>query len=90
MAFDPRRSLREAGILGDSPAPGLEAALATLTEEEANLLISLKNRVPGLVPEVLAHSLDGGWNRPEAAQHGFEAAMLCACGLWSGSGNAEN
>ncbi|MGW4640211.1 StsA-related sactipeptide RiPP [Sphaerisporangium sp. NPDC004334] len=87
MAFDPREALREAGILGGPVPEDLQGAFASLSQEETELLISLKNRIPAILPEVLAHSLEGGeWDRPEASQHGFEAAMLCACGLWSGSG----
>ncbi|MFC4533339.1 StsA-related sactipeptide RiPP [Sphaerisporangium dianthi] len=87
MAFDPRQALREAGILGGPIPEEVEGAFATLTKEETDLLISLKSRIPAMLPEVLAHSLSGGqWNKPEAAQHGFETAMLCACGAWSGSG----
>ncbi|GGL07187.1 hypothetical protein Sme01_11940 [Sphaerisporangium melleum] len=86
MAFDPREALREAGILGGPVAEELQGAFATLSEEETNLLIALKNRIPAMLPEVLAHSAGVQWSRPEAAQHGFEPAMLCACGLWSGAG----
>ncbi|GGL07176.1 hypothetical protein Sme01_11960 [Sphaerisporangium melleum] len=90
MAFDPKEALRAAGILGDPVAPALEEAFASLSEEETNLLITLNSRAPAVVPEVLAHMASAQWDAPEATQHGFEAAMLCACGLWSGSGNAQN
>ncbi|MFC4533341.1 StsA-related sactipeptide RiPP [Sphaerisporangium dianthi] len=90
MAFDPRRALREAGIASDPIPEEVERALASLTKEETDLLISLKSRIPAIVPEVLAHSVDGGWSKPEAAQHGYDAAMLCACGAWSGSGSDSN
>ncbi|MDF5759114.1 StsA-related sactipeptide RiPP [Spongiactinospora sp. TRM90649] len=87
MAFDPKQALREAGVLGGSIPEDLGAAFASLSKEETDLLISLKNRIPAVLPEVLAHSQSGGqWDKPEAAQHGFEAAMLCMCGVWSGSG----
>jgi len=48
------------------------------------VLISVKNRLAAVLPDVVAHS--AGWTRPESTQEGFDAAMLCACGAWSGAG----
>ena len=88
MSFDSAEVLRRAGILGDATTPELEQFYGSLTEEETALLISLKDRLLATLPEVQAHSQD--WAKPEATQQGFDAAMLCACGAWSGSGKAAN
>ncbi|MCW2876904.1 MAG: hypothetical protein JWQ95_1004 [Sphaerisporangium sp.] len=91
MAFDPRETLREAGVLGSSTAPEVEEAFATLTREETDLLVSLKSRLPAALPEVLAHSGDGGqWTTPEVEAHNLEVAPACMCGAWSGSGSGAN
>jgi len=84
MSHDSAAELRQAGILGGQMAPELEEFFGNLTKEETDVLISLKNRINAIQPDVVAHSAD--WNTPEAAQEGFDAAMLCACGAWSGSG----
>jgi hypothetical protein len=84
MAYSSVEALREAGILGGTMRPELEEFYASLSKEEADVLISVKNRLAAILPDVVAHSAD--WTRPEATQEGFDAAMLCACGLWSGSG----
>ncbi|MET8867768.1 StsA-related sactipeptide RiPP [Nonomuraea sp. NPDC004580] len=89
MTFDAKEALRTAGILTGSEAPELTQAFSVLSREEVDMLVSLKGRVPAALPEVLAHSI-GGWTTPEATQQNFEPGMLCACGLWSGSGqNAQ-
>lgn len=85
MAYNSAEALREAGILGGPMSTELEEFYASLTKEETDVLISLKSRLNAALPEVEAHSQD--WTKPEATQHGFDAAMLCACGLWSGSGS---
>jgi hypothetical protein len=85
MAYNSAEALREAGILGGTMAPELEEFYASLTKEETDVLISVKNRLTAVLPDVVAHSQD--WTRPEATQEGFDAAMLCACGAWSGSGS---
>jgi hypothetical protein len=64
--------------------PELEEFYASLTKDEAEVLISLKSRLDRVLPDVMAHSQE--WNRPKATEEGFEAAMLCACGLWTGCG----
>ncbi|MGY1497410.1 StsA-related sactipeptide RiPP [Streptomyces sp. QTS52] len=87
MSFNSVEALRGAGILGGTMAPALEEFYASLTAEEVNVLISTKTRLMEVLPDVVAHSQD--WNTPEATEQGFEAAMLCACGAWSGSGNAN-
>jgi hypothetical protein len=84
MSFDAAAALRQAGILGGTMAPELETFFSSLTKEETETLISLKNRISAVMPDVVAHSQD--WNKPEVTQEGFDAAMLCACGAWSGSG----
>lgn len=84
MAYSSADALREAGILGGPLRPELEEFYAGLTRDETDVLISVKNRLAAVLPDVVAHSQD--WTRPEATQEGFDAAMLCACGLWSGSG----
>jgi hypothetical protein len=84
MASNSADALREAGILGGTMQPELEEFYASLTKDEAEVLISLKSRLDRVLPDVVAHSQE--WNRPEATDDGFEAAMLCTCGWWSGSG----
>ncbi|MGW6706502.1 StsA-related sactipeptide RiPP [Streptomyces sp. NPDC054956] len=88
MTFNALESLRAAGVIGGTMAPALEEFYASLTPEETKVLISTKTRLAAILPDVVAHSQD--WSSPEATKEGFDAAMLCACGLWSGSGQAEN
>ncbi|RCG29881.1 hypothetical protein DQ384_17055 [Sphaerisporangium album] len=91
MAFDPREALRDAGVLSDPIAAEVEEAFATLTHEEVDLLISLKSRLPAVLPEVLARSPQAGeWATPEVVAHVDEAPSIggsCMCGAWSGSGS---
>lgn len=87
MAFNSADALREAGILGGTMSPELEAFYSSLTQEETSVLISTRNRLAAILPDVEAHSQD--WTKPEATQQGFDAAMLCACGAWSGSGSTN-
>lgn len=84
MAYNPAEALREAGILGGSMTAELEEFYSSLTQKETETLISLKNRLIAVLPDVVAHS--ARWERPEAAAEGLDAAMLCLCGAWSGSG----
>ncbi|MEV7521336.1 StsA-related sactipeptide RiPP [Streptomyces sp. NPDC091371] len=86
MSFNSLESLRAAGVIGGTMAPALEEFYASLTQEETQVLISTKNRLAAILPDVVAHSQE--WSSPEAAKEGFDAAMLCACGIWSGSGEA--
>ncbi|MGX6602221.1 StsA-related sactipeptide RiPP [Micromonosporaceae bacterium Da 78-11] len=88
MTFNSADALREAGILGGTMTPELEEFYGSLSQTETEVLISTKNRLMAVLPEVVAHSQE--WAAPEATQQGFDAAMLCACGAWSGSGNAQN
>lgn len=87
MTYNATEVLRGAGILGGQMTPELEEFYSGLTKEETELLISLKSRLIATLPEVVAHSQE--WITPEASQLGFDAAMLCACGLWSGSGSTQ-
>jgi len=66
--------------------PDLEEFYATLSQEETDVLISISSRLSAVLPDVVAHSAD--WTRPESTQGGFDAAMSCTCGHWSGSGAA--
>ena len=84
MSHDSAAALRQAGLLDGPMTTELEEFFGSLTKEETDLLISLKNRLNAIQPDVVAHSQD--WNKPEATAEGFDAAMLCACGAWSGSG----
>jgi hypothetical protein len=77
-------ALREAGILGGTMQPELEEFYASLTEDEAEVLISLRNRLNRVLPDVVAHSQE--WTHPEATKEDLEAAMLCSCGIWNGCG----
>lgn len=82
MAFDPVATLRAAGILGGALSSEHEQYYRGLSEQETSLLISLKDRLPGFLPEVQGHS----WNTPEALQMDSEYSAKCMCGAWSGSG----
>ena len=84
MAYNSADALREAGILGGQMSPELEEFYATMTKDETDVIISLKNRLAAVLPDVVAHSQT--WTRPEATQEGIDAAMLCACSIWSGAG----
>jgi hypothetical protein len=48
--------LREAGIPVDRMPPAQRAAMAALTPEEADVLISLKERLEQAEPDVVAHA----------------------------------
>lgn len=87
MAYSATVALRAAGIIGGEMSPELEEFYNSLTKQEADVLISTRNRLSEVLPDVVAHSQD--WNAPEVTQEGFDAAMLCACGLWSGSGATQ-
>ena len=86
MSFNSVEALREAGILGGTMAPALEEFYASLTQHEVEVLISTRNRLLEVLPEVEAHQT---WDSPESTQEGFDAAMLCACSIWSGAGQAS-
>lgn len=87
MTFNSAEALREAGILGGEMSPELEEFYASLTQQETEVLISTRNRLTALFPDVVAHSQE--WSTPTAAGQDFDAAMLCMCGVWSGSGQSE-
>ena len=82
MTYNSADALRSAGILGGEMSPELEEFYASLTQAEAETLISVKSRLETILPDVVAHS----YTAPEATEQGFDASMLCACGAWSGSG----
>ncbi|MEU7746681.1 MULTISPECIES: StsA-related sactipeptide RiPP [unclassified Nonomuraea] len=86
MAFDPKEALRAAGVLNDPIAAEVEAAFATLTKEETDLLISLKDKLPAALPVVMA---GGQWARPEVEVHNESPEASCLCGAWSGSGSGS-
>jgi len=85
MSMSSVQALREAGLVSGELPPALEDFYATLTEDEVSVLISTKTRLEAILPDVEAHS----WNTPESTQEGFDAAMLCACSIWSGAGSAS-
>jgi transcriptional regulator with XRE-family HTH domain len=85
--YNPADALRDAGILGGQMSPELEDFYANLTREETETLISVRNRLVELLPDVVAHE---GWSTPEATSEQIDAAMLCACGAWSGSGSGKS
>jgi len=85
MSMSSVQALREAGLVSGELPPALEDFYATLTEDEVSVLISTKTRLEAILPDVEAHS----WNPPESTQEGFDAAMLCACSIWSGAGSAS-
>lgn len=84
MSYSSLETLKESGFISGELTPGVKDVLSSLTKEETEFLISFENRIKAAMPEVQAHEQD--WDSPEAAQQGLEAAMLCACGAWSGSG----
>jgi hypothetical protein len=88
MAYNSIGALRDAGLVSGSLRPELEEFFSSLTENEVQVLVSTKNRLDAILPDVEAHSQE--WKAPEATQEGFDAAMLCACGAWSGAGGASN
>ena len=87
MSYNSREALQSAGILHGSMSPALEELFSSLTQEEAETLISVKQRADALLTDVSAHSQEQDWTKPEASQQGFDATTLCACGAWSGSGS---
>lgn len=84
MAYNSAQALREAGIISGQLPAEVEEFYGTLTQQETEVLISTRNRLVALFPDVVTHSQQ--WSTPVAAEQGFDAAMLCACGVWSGSG----
>jgi hypothetical protein len=84
MTYNSAQALRAAGLIGDTMSPELEDFYTSLTRHEVDVLISTKSRLDAALPDVVAHSQP--WTSPEATQDGFDAGMLCACGVWSGSG----
>ena len=87
MSFDSEAFLRSAGVIEGKVPPEVEKVYQSMTKAEADVLVSLKNRILAGSAEVVAHSED--WSKPQATQEGFDAAMLCACGIWSGSGAVQ-
>jgi hypothetical protein len=87
MDQNPVEVLRAAGLLSEPLTPELEQFYATLTKKETEVLLSVTSRIDALLSDVSAHSMD--WTTPGASQEGFEAAMSCACGQWTGAGNTE-
>ena len=87
MAYNSREALAAAGFLNGPMSPPLEELFSSLTQEETETLISVKQRADALAPDVMAHSQE--WTKPEASQQGFDATTLCACGAWSGAGKAD-
>jgi hypothetical protein len=84
MAYNAEAALRAVGMVNGPQPPEIEHFYASLTQEETETLISLKSRLDAVLPDVVAHSAD--WQTPEAAQQGFDAAMMCLCSIWSGGG----
>jgi len=84
MAYNPAEALREAGILSGTMSAKVEEFYASLTQEETETLVSVTDRLKTVLPDVVAHDQD--WTKPEASPDGLDAALLCACGAWSGSG----
>lgn len=87
MTYNPSEALRAAGIVQGPMPPEIEDFYGSMTQQETETIISLKSRLEAVSPDVTAHSQD--WASPEATQQGFDAAMLCACGLWTGGGGLE-
>ena len=75
---------RSAGILGGEMSPELKEFYASLTQAEAETLISVKSRLETILPDVVAHS----YTAPGAfggVDTGLD--MKCARGAWSWSGS---
>lgn len=86
MGYNPKEALREAGWGLGNTNEAADEVLNSLTKEQTEFLISFNKRMQAAASEVQAHE----WTAPEATQQGFDAAMLCMCGVWSGSGEALN
>jgi hypothetical protein len=80
MSYDPLKALQSAGVLEGPMPTGLEKAIATLTQEEVDLIIANRNRLPANLSQMLA------WTAPNAAAMSAQVQMSCLCGIWSGSG----
>jgi hypothetical protein len=55
--FDPLISLREAGLPVDQLSSAQQSVLASLTEDEAAVLVSVQSRLAKADAEVMAHDL---------------------------------
>lgn len=88
MSFDPVASLRDAGVLSESAPEALVESFRGLTEQETRVLISLKDKISSILPEVSAHMQD--WSSPTAVPVGTGLETSCFCGAWSGSGSGAN
>jgi hypothetical protein len=86
MTYNSADALREAGILGGQMSPELEEFYASLTQEEVETLIAVRQRLVECLPDVVVHE---GWRRPDSTSEQIDATMLCACAIWSGSGSAR-
>ena len=84
MSYHAAEALRAAGVLTGTVSTELEQFYATLTKDEADVLISVTSRLNAVLPDVVAHE----WSRPESGGDGLDAAMLCQCGQWTGAGGA--
>lgn len=79
MAYDPLKALQSAGVLGDEMPEPVKKAIAGLTQDEVDLIISAKtSKSDSCRP--------GPWIPPVATPKSGEVGIMCACGLWSGSG----
>jgi hypothetical protein len=81
MAYDPVKALQAAGIL-EGPLPAdLASALANLSQDDVDTIISHKSQLPPSPSQVAKP-----WITPDTAALAVTPALSCLCGVWSGSG----
>jgi hypothetical protein len=80
MAYDPVKALQAAGVLEGPLPPELTSALANLSQDDVDTIISHRSQLPAAAP----------WIAPSAAPlAAAPVAMACMCGVWSGSGSGK-
>jgi hypothetical protein len=79
MTYDPVKALQAAGVFGDSLPETVKQAMAGLSQDEVDVIISAHTAKSDV-------SQMAAWMAPAAAPMQGSVAMRCACGVWSGSG----
>jgi hypothetical protein len=81
VTYNARKALTAAGILSGPMPSEVEQFFNGLSQEEIDVIISVKSRLEAILPDVVAHS----YTEPEASQ--MRSVDDCLCGAWSGSGS---
>jgi hypothetical protein len=79
MAYDPVKALQAAGVFGDSLPEVMKQAIAGLSQDEVDVIISAHTAKSD-------NTQLSAWMAPAAVPMQGSVAMRCACGVWSGSG----